>query len=75
MGCHTGEVEFVGGEASGVAIHVAARVLGLAGAGEVYVSGTTRDLLAGSGIGVQSAGSHELKGLTGLRELFRIVGS
>ena len=75
VGCHTGEVEFVGGEARGVAVHVAARVLGLAGAGEVYVSGTTRDLLAGSGIGVQSAGSHELKGLTGLREVFRIVGS
>ena len=72
VGCHTGEVHIVGGEARGQSIHAAARVLGLAGAGEVLVSWTTRDLLTGSGIEVESAGMHELKGLSGAREVFRV---
>lgn len=73
VGCHTGEVELVRDDAHGVAVHAAARVMALAGASQVFVSWTTRDLLAGSGISVESAGSHELKGLDGAREIFRVL--
>ena len=73
VGCHTGEVELVQNDARGVAVHATARVMSLAGAGEVFVSWTTRDLLAGSAIAVETAGSHELKGLDGLREIFRVL--
>ena len=73
VGCHTGEVELVQGDAHGVAVHAAARVMALAGAGQVFVSWTTRDLLAGSAISVETAGSHELKGLDGAREIFRVL--
>ena len=72
-GIHTGEVEIVGGRARGVAVHIAARVASLAGAGEVFVSGTTRDLLDGSGVSVESRGEHELKGLSGLRPIFAVL--
>src|SRR4051794_20454141 len=72
VGVHTGEVEFVGSNARGVAVHAAARVMSKAGAGEVLVSSTTRDLLEGSGIELQDAGAHELKGLVGERRLFRV---
>jgi class 3 adenylate cyclase len=70
VGVHTGEVEIVGGRARGVAVHAAARVAALGGPGEVLVSGTTRDLLDGSGIAFQPRGEHELKGLTGARPIF-----
>ena len=73
VGCHTGEVELVQGDAHGVAVHAAARVMALAGAAQVFVSWTTRDLLAGSAISVETAGSHELKGLDGAREIFRVL--
>ena len=73
VGCHTGEVELVQNDARGVAVHAAARVMSLAGAGEVFVSWTTRDLLAGSGIALETTGTHELKGLDGAREIFRVV--
>jgi class 3 adenylate cyclase len=73
VGIHTGEVELLHGDARGVAVHAAARVMSLAGTGEVFVSWTTRDLLAGSGVSVESAGSHELKGLDGAREVFRVL--
>jgi class 3 adenylate cyclase len=73
VGCHTGEVILVQDDAHGVAVHAAARVMSLAGGGQVFVSWTTRDLLAGSGISVESAGSHELKGLDGAREIFRVL--
>lgn len=73
IGCHTGEVVLVQNDAHGVAVHAAARVMSLGGAGQVFVSWTTRDLLAGSGIAIESAGSHELKGLDGAREIFRVL--
>jgi class 3 adenylate cyclase len=73
VGIHTGEVEFVGGNARGVAVHAAARVMALADDRQVFVSSTTRDLLEGSGISLVSAGTHELKGLAGQRELFRVT--
>lgn len=72
VGVHTGEVEFVGGEARGVAVHAAARVLALANAGEVWVSSTTNDLLEGSGLDLEDAGTHDLKGL-GRRSLYRVA--
>lgn len=72
VGLHTGEVELVGGQARGVAVHAAARVASLAGPGEVLVSGTTRDLLDGSGLAFDSRGEHELKGLSGARPIFAL---
>jgi class 3 adenylate cyclase len=73
VGVHTGEVEFVGDNARGVAVHAAARVLSRAGADEVLVSSTTRDLVEGSGLTLEDAGSHDLKGLSGSRSLYRVV--
>lgn len=72
VGIHTGEVEIVGGQARGVAVHAAARVASLAGPGEVLVSGTTRDLLDGSGLSLEPRGEHELKGLSGARSIFAL---
>ena len=72
VGIHTGEVEIVGGRARGVAVHAAARVAALAGPGEVLVSGTTRDLLDGSGLNFEARGEYELKGLSGARPLFAL---
>ena len=71
-GCHTGEVIMVSGYPHGVAVHTAARVMSLAGSDEILVSATTKDLLGGSAFTVEPAGSFELKGLTGAREVFRL---
>jgi class 3 adenylate cyclase len=71
-GIHTGEVELVAGDVRGVAVHVAARILSLAGPSQVVVSATTQDLLAGSGLEFEDGGRHELKGLTGMRQVFRL---
>jgi class 3 adenylate cyclase len=73
VGVHTGDVEFVGDDVRGLAVHTAARVLALAGPNEVLVSSTTRALLEGSGIVLEDAGAHEMKGLSGAREVFRLV--
>jgi class 3 adenylate cyclase len=62
-GLHTGECELVQGKVSGIAVHTGARVAGAAGAGEILVSGTVRDLVAGSGIQFEDRGEHELKGV------------
>jgi len=72
-GVHTGEVAIVGGQARGVAVHAAARVAALAGPGEVLASGTTHDLLDGSGLAFDFRGAHELKGLTGARPIFALT--
>ena len=74
-GLHTGEVEFVGRDARGLAVHAAARVLALAGPDEVVISSTTNDLLEGSGLRTEDAGTFELKGLPGRRQVFRLVTS
>jgi class 3 adenylate cyclase len=73
VGVHTGEVEFVGSDARGLAVHAAARVMSLAGPDEVLVSATTFDLLEGSGLALEEAGAHEMKGLPGTRKVFRLV--
>ena len=73
VGLHTGEVEMVGSNARGLAVHAAARVMSFAGSGQVLVSSTTKDLLEGSDLTIEDAGTHELKGLAGERRLFRVV--
>jgi class 3 adenylate cyclase len=73
VGVHTGEIEFVAEDIRGVAVHAAARVLSLAGAGEVIVSGPTRDLVEGSGLRFVDAGRHLLKGLSGERQVYRVA--
>ncbi len=72
-GVHTGEVTFAGGQARGLVVHAAARVAALGGAGDVLVSGTTHDMLDGSGLSFEFRGAHELKGLTGARPIFALV--
>jgi len=74
-GIHTGEVELVGTDVRGLAVHEAARVAGVATAGEVLVSTTTKLLLAGSGLAFESAGIHQLKGFGDASELFRLARS
>jgi class 3 adenylate cyclase len=70
-GVHTGEVERPrGGAPRGIAVHVGARVVAAAGAGEVLVTATTRDLVAGSGIEFEDRGEFELKGLGEKRRLY-----
>jgi pimeloyl-ACP methyl ester carboxylesterase/class 3 adenylate cyclase len=62
-GLHTGEVELIGDDVGGIAIHVGARVAALAGPGEVLVSSTVKDLVAGSGLRFEDRGTHRLKGV------------
>jgi pimeloyl-ACP methyl ester carboxylesterase len=69
-GLHTGEVETTGSKVSGLAVHIGARVMSLASAGEVLVSSTVKDLVAGSGIGFEEHGVHALKGVPGEWRLF-----
>ena len=71
-GVHTGEVELIGDDIRGLAVHETARIAGVAKGGEVLVSATTRHLLSGSGLSFESAGVHELKGLVE-SELFRLA--
>ena len=71
-GLHTGECELVDGKLAGIAVHTGARVAALAGAGEVLVSQTVRDLVAGSGIEFEDRGLHELKGVPEARRLYAV---
>jgi class 3 adenylate cyclase len=75
VGIHTGEIALVGDNPRGLAVHAAARVMALGSAGEVLVSSTTADLLEGSGITLEDAGEHDLKGLPGARRVFRLSGA
>jgi class 3 adenylate cyclase len=72
-GVHTGEVELLGDGIAGIAVHVGARVCSNSGAGEVLVTSTLRDLVAGSGLEFEARGAHELKGVPGSVELFAVV--
>jgi pimeloyl-ACP methyl ester carboxylesterase len=72
-GVHTGECEVIGDKLAGVAVHVGARVAAGAGAGEVLVSSTVRDLIAGSGIELADRGLHTLKGVEDERRLYAVV--
>jgi pimeloyl-ACP methyl ester carboxylesterase len=72
-GLHTGEVELAGNQVRGIAVHLGARVAAAAGPGEVLVSSTVKDLVAGSGIEFEDRGEHELKGLPERRRLYAVV--
>jgi class 3 adenylate cyclase len=72
-GLHTGECELVDGKISGIAVHTGARVAAHAGPGEVLVSSTVKDLVAGSGLEFEDRGMHELKGVPGEWRLYAAV--
>jgi len=73
-GLHTGECEIVDGKCSGLSVSIGARVMAKAGASEVLVSRTVRDLTAGSGLSFEDAGEHELKGVPDRWRLYRVAG-
>jgi class 3 adenylate cyclase len=73
-GIHAGECEVAGDKVAGIAVHVGARIVSLAGAGEILVSSTVRDLVTGSGLEFVDRGSHELKGVPGEWRLFAASG-
>jgi class 3 adenylate cyclase len=72
-GVHTGEVQITSDDVRGIAVHAAARIMAVAGSDEILVSATVLDLVDGSGLTFEDAGLHELKGLTGPRQLYRLV--
>jgi pimeloyl-ACP methyl ester carboxylesterase len=72
-GLHTGECEQVGDDIGGIAVHIGARVAAQAGAGEILVSSTVKDLVAGAGIAFADQGEHALKGVPGTWRLFSVV--
>jgi class 3 adenylate cyclase/predicted esterase len=74
-GLHTGECELVDGKVSGIAVHIGARVTGEAEPGEILVSSTVKDLVAGSGIAFDDRGLHQLKGIPGEWRLFAVRGA
>ncbi len=69
-GLHTGECEVIGGKLGGIAVNTGARIASLAGAGDVLVSSTVKDLVAGSEIEFEARGTSELKGIPGVWALF-----
>ncbi len=69
-GLHTGECEMMGDDVSGIAVHIGARVAALAGPSEVLVSGTVKDLVAGSGLRFDDLGARSLKGVPGEWKIF-----
>lgn len=71
-GLHTGECELRNGDVGGIAVHIAARVAGMAGPGEVLVSGTVKDLVVGSGLEFTDRGTHSLKGAPGEWRLYAV---
>jgi pimeloyl-ACP methyl ester carboxylesterase len=71
-GIHTGECELLDADVGGIAVHIAARICGLAVAGEILVSRTVRDLVVGSGTGFEDRGSVELRGVPGTWQLLAV---
>ena len=71
-GLHTGECELMDGDVGGIAVHIGARVAALAEAGEVLVSSTVKDLVAGSGLRFGDRGSQSLKGVPGVWRIFAV---
>jgi class 3 adenylate cyclase len=74
-GVHTGEVELLPDNVRGVAVHIVSRVTAVGGAGEVLVSGTTYELVADSDLQFEDRGTHELKGVTGARQIWALTPS
>lgn len=75
VGLHTGECELMDEKIAGVAVHIGARVMSQATPGEVIVSSTVKDLVAGSGIGFIDRGIHVLKGVPGEWHIFAVADS
>ena len=75
IGIHTGECEIRGDSLEGVAIHMAARVSGMAAGGEILVSRTIKDLVAGSGIEFEDFGTHILKGIPDEHQIFKVISA
>jgi pimeloyl-ACP methyl ester carboxylesterase len=73
VGLHTGECELIDGKVAGIAVHTGARIAAKAGPGEVLVSSTVKDLVAGSGLTFQDRGVHELGGVPGEWHLYSVV--
>ena len=73
-GLHAGEVEMVGDDVAGLAVHIAARVMGEAGSGGVMTSGTVHDLVAGSGLRFEDRGRRSLRGVPGEWNLWEVTG-
>jgi class 3 adenylate cyclase len=73
LGLHAGECEVLDGKVAGIAVSIGARVSALAAAGEVLVSQTVKDLVAGSGIAFEDRGAHELKGVPGDWRLYSVA--
>jgi class 3 adenylate cyclase/streptogramin lyase len=71
-GVHFGECEQIDGRLGGIAVHLGARVMALAGPAEVLVTGTVKDLVAGSGASFDDLGTHELKGVDGLWAVYKL---
>ena len=71
-GCHTGEIELLGNDVGGIAVHIGARVGALAGPSEVLVSSTVKDLTAGSGLVFTDRGEHVLRGVPGSWRLYAV---
>jgi class 3 adenylate cyclase len=74
IGVHTGECEIVGDDVAGIAVHIAARIADLAGAGEVLASAATFGTSVGAAIEYEERGMHQLKGLPSAWPLFKVVG-
>ena len=74
-GVHTGEIELSGQDVTGIAVHTGARVAAKADPGEVLVSSTVKDLVAGSGIEFEERGEHELKGVPGTWRLYAVLNA
>jgi class 3 adenylate cyclase len=74
-GLHTGEIEQRGDDISGIGVHIAARVMAAAEAGEILVSRTVRDLVVGSEFRFEDRGAHALKGVEGDWQLFALAGA
>ncbi|HUO69516.1 MAG TPA: adenylate/guanylate cyclase domain-containing protein [Solirubrobacteraceae bacterium] len=72
-GLHTGEIELIGKDVGGIAVHIGARVGASAGPGEVLVSGTVKDLVVGSGISFEDRGERELRGVPGVWRLWAVA--
>jgi class 3 adenylate cyclase len=72
-GVHTGEVEVIGSDIGGIAVHIGARVVASADPGELLVSGTVKDLVVGSGIEFKDRGEHELRGVPGQWRLWAVA--
>ena len=73
-GLHTGEVELRDSGAGGIAVHIAARVMGTARPDEILTSGTVRDLVVGSSTVLEDRGTQQLKGVEGSWRLFTLAG-